>query len=272
MWVLTLIWGAIKALGLGMLGLARAIPIKAWLVIGVVAALAVGQYIALAHARRAGDRAARAELAPLLMRAHADAAVRYQQAADAEGRSIAYEAGLNRCIGERNDMATITSAVLTQRDRARAEAQRALNATRQELAHAYAQSVDSCAAVDVPGPVLGVLDAAAAQAGADTDAERGGPRAAVRARAEDADRSDACAAPQWLNVPRYDGLDHRVGCEPSAVQRGQDEHRDARALELTRDATQQCIDAHCTTGPSQGEAGIRVLRHAVSHYSRKFAE
>lgn len=195
----------------------RAMP---WQVYAVLA-VALLQVWALSAARSAGDRAARAELAPLLMQAHADAAVRLQQAADAEGKASALDAGLQACIGERNNMATITSAVLAQRTRAAAQAQRDLNATRQELSNAYSLAADACAAQPVPARVLSVLDAAARAAGPDTDADDQRTGAAVRAGSGRAHGADACADAPWLNVPGHDRLGRELGCQPAAVQRGQ---------------------------------------------------
>lgn len=177
-------------------------------------------------ARAEADQDARRSLAPVLMQAHADAATRLQQAADAEGRAAAFEHGLNQCIGERTKLATITSAVLAERKRAEADAQRKLNAARQELHHAYSIAADNCAAQPVPAGVLGVLDDAASRASgsdANADGERAGP--AVRPSAGRAHDTDTCTASQWLDLPRHDGLDHGLGRCIAAVQCGQGRHR-----------------------------------------------
>lgn len=210
-------WVIAKALLGGAWSFMRSLP---WWLYAVLA-VALLQVWALSAAKSAGDRAARAELAPLLMQAHADAAVRLQQAADAEGKALALDAELQACIGERNNIATITSAVLAQRTRAAAQAQRDLNATRQELSNAYSLAADACAAQPVPARVLSVLDAAARAAGPDTDADDQRAGAAVRAGAGRADGRDACAATPWRDVPGHDGLDRRLGCQPASVQRGQ---------------------------------------------------
>jgi hypothetical protein len=207
----------IKALLGGALAILRAIPYQVYLLLLAVAML-WWAYSAI-YAR--GDAAARRELAPMLAQAHADAATRMQQAADAEGRALAYERAVNACVGEKASMATITSAVLAQRDRAAAQTQRTLNATRQELANAYSRSPDSCADSAVPAAVLSVLDAAAGQAIPNTDAERGSAGPAVRARAQPTDDDDASAHAPWLSVPRYDGMDSGVGQPAAGMQRGQ---------------------------------------------------
>jgi hypothetical protein len=222
MW--TAIGLALKAAAGGIWSALRALP---WQLYAVAAVLLAG-WALNAHGVNAGDRAARAELAPLLAQAHADAATRLQQAADALGEAQAARAGLDACIAARDNMATITGAVLGQRTRAAAQAQRELAATRQELSHAYSQSPDGCAGQPVPAGVLGVLDDAAARAAgsdAHADRERAGP--AVRAGAGRADDADACAAAPWLNVPGHDGLDRELGCRATAVQRGQGQHRRA---------------------------------------------
>lgn len=212
---------ALKAAASGAWAVLRSLP---WQAYALLAALLIGWYLHASGAR-AGDRAARAELAPLLAQAHADAAIRLQQAADALGEAQAMRAGLDACIAARDNMATITSAVLAQRTRAAAQAQRELAATRQELSHAYTQSADDCAAQPVPVSVLSVLDDAAARAaGPDTHpgSERAGP--AVRAGAGRAHDADTCAAAPWLDLARYDRLGRELVPCSAAVQRGQGQH------------------------------------------------
>lgn len=195
---------ALKAGASGLWSILRALP---WQVYAAVAVL-LGCWALHAHGVNAGDRAARAELAPLLAQAHADAATRLQQAADAEGRAAALEAGLSGCIGARATMDTITSAVLTQREQQRAAAVRALNTTRKELANAYAaSSADACAAQPVPAAVVGVLDFAAfGQAGADTYAVDQDPGAGVYPGAFDADRAYTGAAAPGAYFTAYEDL------------------------------------------------------------------
>lgn len=190
MW--TAIGLALKAFASGVWALLRALP--CW-VYALLLAIAL-QVWALAAVRSAGDAAARRELAPLLMQAHADAATRYMQAADAEGRALALDAGLQQCIGARVAMDAITSAVLTQREQQRAAAVRALTLTRKELANAYASSNDRCAAEPVPADVVRVLDLAAfGQAGAHTYPVSGDPGAGLYLGAFDADRTYRDTAP-----------------------------------------------------------------------------
>lgn len=166
----------------------RAIPLQVY----VAAAVALWAWhwhaSAVADARAqgytAGDTAARQALAVPLMRAHAAAAVRYTQAADAEGRAKAFEQGLNRCIGTRAAMDTLTRAILGERERARAQVERTLTSTRLELAHAYELSADRCADQPVPGAVVRLLDLAAfGQASADANAIGAGASAAAGASA-----------------------------------------------------------------------------------------
>lgn len=183
---------ALRTLLGGAWSILRAIPWQVY----VLALLAAAQILALSRARDHGDRAARAALAPLLAQAHADAATRLQQAADAEGRALALDAGLQQCIGTRTTMATLTSAVLAERERARAQAVRTLNTTRQELAHAYDSTADRCADQPVPDAVLRVLDLAAfGQAQPDTHADHQHAGPAAGAGTTGADRADADPSP-----------------------------------------------------------------------------
>lgn len=245
---------------LGLLGglwrIARALPW--WLyAVAIVLFLAWRWHAgAVNDAHTAGDQAARRELAPMLMQLHADLAVRYIQAADAEGRALTYEAGLNACIGERTSMATITSAVLAQHQRSQAQAQRELNATRQELANAYDSNADGCAAQPVPAAVLSVLDAATGQASTDTHSGDPSARAAVRADPQRADSAHACTEAHWLDLPAYDRLGARLQCEPAALQQRQGEHREPAASRTERAAVTQdagtddaarirCAPLHC---------------------------
>ncbi|MCQ4165130.1 hypothetical protein [Tahibacter harae] len=171
--------------------LLRAVPLPVYLAAAVALWAWHWHAGAVADARAAGDISARQALSVSLMQAHAAAAVRYTQAADAEGRAQAFEQGLNRCIGTRTAMDTLTQAILGERERARAQAERALTSTQQELAHAYELSADRCADQPVPAAVIRVLDVAAfGQAGADANPVRAGAGAAVRARTVSADGTD----------------------------------------------------------------------------------
>lgn len=155
MW--TAITLALKAAASGAWSILRALP---WWLYLLVLAIAL-QLWALAAAHSAGDRTARAELAPVLMQAHADVATRLQQAADAEGRALAYKDGLNSCIGARASVDLLTGAVLAQREKARAAAVVARITIRQELDNVYETIADRCANYPVPAAVLRVLDTAA---------------------------------------------------------------------------------------------------------------
>lgn len=159
---------------------------------------------AVDNARADGDNAARRELAVPLMQAHALAAqhlaiasMYYTQASQAEGRALALEDGLNRCVGARVQMDAITSAVLRGREQQRAAAVAALTATQMELSHAYASASDRCADQPVPDAVVRVLDVAAFGApsapGADAGDRDSG--AAVHASTVLVDGSDAGTGP-----------------------------------------------------------------------------
>lgn len=201
--MLTGLWLALRAAAGGLWSVLRALP---WQVYAVVAVLLAG-WALHEHGVNAGDRAARAELAPVLAQAREDAATRLQQAADAEGRAAALEAGLSRCVGARVAMDTITSAVLAQREQQRAAAVRTLNTTRKELANAYAAHADACAAQPVPAAVVGVLDFAAfGEAGAHTYPADRDSGAGVYPGAFDADRAYAYPAAPGAYFTAYEDL------------------------------------------------------------------
>lgn len=158
-------WLIAKAMFGGIWTFLRSLP---WQVYAVIAAVGLVWFAAVT-AISVGDKRARAELAPLLMQAHADAATRLQQAMDAEGRSEALAKGLNDCVGAKTQIEKDTATAILDRDKRRAAAERALTATRKELNDAYAKSADACAGQSVPDDVLRLLDG---QTEADSDAKR----------------------------------------------------------------------------------------------------
>lgn len=143
----------------------RSLP---WQVYAFMAAVGLVWFAAVT-AISVGDNRARAELAPLLAKAHADAATRLQQAMDAEGRSEALAKGLNDCVGAKAQIEKDAATAILDRDKRRAAAERALTATRKELNDAYAKSADACAGQSVPDDVLRLLDG---ETSADSDAKR----------------------------------------------------------------------------------------------------
>jgi hypothetical protein len=192
-------WAIAKALFGGAWAFLRMLPW--WLYLAAVVVFVGWRWHsgAVDAAYAEGGTAARQELSIPLMQAHALAAehlaiasVYYQQASDAEGRALAFERGLNRCIGTRVAMDTITSAVLRMREQQRAAAVQQLSHTQQELSHAYDASADRCADQPVPAAVVRVLDAAAFGAPSATgpNADSGRAGAAVRAHSVVVDGSD----------------------------------------------------------------------------------
>lgn len=163
------IWAIVRTFLGGFLGgvwtLLRSLP---WQLYAALIAIAI-VWVSWMAAVSVGDKRARADLAPLLAQAHADAATRLQQAMDAEGRSEALAKGLNDCVGAKAQIEKDTATAILDRDKRRAAAERALTATRKELNDAYAKSADACAGQSVPDDVLRLLDG---ETEANSDAKR----------------------------------------------------------------------------------------------------
>lgn len=180
------------------LKLAAKVPWKVWLVVAIVVAAWFWHASAVRAARAAGEATGRAAVQVLLDKANDDVVAAraelldaWTAAADADGRDIAHAAALDRCIGTRAYMDTITRATLAHRESQRAAAVLALSAARQELDHAYATANDRCADQPVPDAVVRLLDVAAfGPPGPDAHADGRGEGAAAGARVVSVDGTD----------------------------------------------------------------------------------
>lgn len=205
------IWAAVKLFASGVWSFLRSLP---WWVYAILA-FVILQWIVIGMARSAGDKAARAEMAPLLMQAHADAAQNLQKWADAEGRSQAFAKGLNDCVGAKAKIEEDTANAILDRDKRRAAAERALTKIRKELNDAYAKNADACAAQSVPDDVLRLLDA---EGEADADSGRGGAGAAFRPGAGNPHQADAGAGAPRDYLSSVGAVDRVLARLPESLQ------------------------------------------------------
>jgi hypothetical protein len=184
------------------LALLAKVPWKVWVVLAIVVAAWLWHASEVRATRAAGEAAGRAAVQVLLDKANNDVVDAraelldaWTAAADAEGRDIAHAAALDRCIGTRQLMDTITRATLAHRESQRAAAVLALSAARQELDHAYATANDRCADQPVPDAVVRLLDVAAfGPPGPDAHADGRSAGAAAGARVVAVDGTDPDSA------------------------------------------------------------------------------